>query len=135
VEFKRIATVKNKFKKSTDFKRIREAESIILVKKEYQDGLYKIENNNYLKVIFNFHLSNTYNLKGKRRHGKERGVFASRSPNRPNSIGVTCVKLIERQGRKLLVTGLDALDQTPVLDIKPYSELMDSCKKITPNNS
>jgi len=48
------------------------------------------------------------------------GVFASRSPARPNPIGVTTVKLLERRDNVLKVTGLDAIDGTPVLDIKPY---------------
>jgi tRNA-Thr(GGU) m(6)t(6)A37 methyltransferase TsaA len=47
------------------------------------------------------------------------GVFASRSPNRPNPIGVTKVKLLEVRGNILVVKGLDALNGTPVLDIKP----------------
>jgi len=48
------------------------------------------------------------------------GVFATRSPVRPNPIGITAVKLIKREGNILTVTGLDAIDGTPVLDIKPY---------------
>ena len=48
------------------------------------------------------------------------GLFATRSPRRPNPIGVTTVRLLERRGNVLRVLGLDALDGTPVLDIKPY---------------
>jgi tRNA-Thr(GGU) m(6)t(6)A37 methyltransferase TsaA len=48
------------------------------------------------------------------------GLFATRTPNRPNRIGVTIVKLLERKGNILKVKGLDALDGSPVLDIKPY---------------
>jgi tRNA-Thr(GGU) m(6)t(6)A37 methyltransferase TsaA len=54
------------------------------------------------------------------------GVFASRSPNRPNRIGKTTVRLIERKGNILKVTGLDALDGAPVIDIKPYMPGYDS---------
>jgi len=54
------------------------------------------------------------------------GVFASRSPNRPNPIGKTTVRLIARQGNKLKVEGLDAIDGTPVIDIKPYLPNYDS---------
>ena len=50
----------------------------------------------------------------------EVGVFATRSPFRPNGVGVTTVKLLHREGRTLTVEGLDAYDGTPVLDIKPY---------------
>lgn len=48
------------------------------------------------------------------------GVFATRSPRRPNPIGLTVVRLIRREGRQLYVRGVDMLDGTPVLDIKPY---------------
>jgi tRNA-Thr(GGU) m(6)t(6)A37 methyltransferase TsaA len=50
------------------------------------------------------------------------GVFAIESPTRPNPIGLSLVKLVRREGRKLVVTGLDVFDGTPVLDIKPYTE-------------
>jgi tRNA-Thr(GGU) m(6)t(6)A37 methyltransferase TsaA len=48
------------------------------------------------------------------------GLFATRSPRRPNPVGLTCVRLLERRGQRLLVQGLDAFEGTPVLDIKPY---------------
>jgi len=48
------------------------------------------------------------------------GLFATRTPNRPNRIGITTVRLLERQGNILKVEGLDAIDGTPVIDIKPY---------------
>lgn len=54
------------------------------------------------------------------------GRFATRSPNRPNPIGKTTVKLLERQGNILKVKGLDAIDNTPVVDIKPYIPGYDS---------
>jgi len=55
-----------------------------------------------------------------------KGVFATRSPNRPNSIGKATVKLLERQGNVLKVEGLDAINGTPVIDIKPYIPGYDS---------
>ncbi|MBQ3684014.1 MAG: tRNA (N6-threonylcarbamoyladenosine(37)-N6)-methyltransferase TrmO [Methanomicrobium sp.] len=55
-----------------------------------------------------------------------RGVFASRSPNRPNPISLTLARLVKIEGNKLTVKGLEALDRTPVLDIKPYSEQFDT---------
>ena len=48
------------------------------------------------------------------------GIFATRAPHRPNSIGMTIVKLLERDGNSLRVLGLDAIDGSPVIDIKPY---------------
>ncbi len=54
------------------------------------------------------------------------GLFATRSPNRPNPLGKTTVRLLERQGNVLKVKGLDAIDGTPVVDIKPYNPGYDS---------
>ena len=54
------------------------------------------------------------------------GLFATRSPHRPNSIGKATVRLLERQGNILRVKGLDAIDGTPVIDIKPYLPGYDS---------
>ena len=57
------------------------------------------------------------------------GVFATRSPNRPNSLGKATDRLLERRGNILKVKGLDAIDGTPVLDIKPYIPGYDSVKR------
>jgi tRNA-Thr(GGU) m(6)t(6)A37 methyltransferase TsaA len=54
--------------------------------------------------------------------GRPRGLFATHSPSRPNPLGLTIVRLVERQGRILVVEGVDMYDGTPLLDIKPYVE-------------
>jgi formylmethanofuran dehydrogenase subunit E len=60
-------------------------------------------------------------------HGPEiRGTFATRSPNRPNPIGLSVVRLMKIKGRRLYVRGVDCLDGTPVIDIKPYSPDIDA---------
>ena len=115
-----IGIIKNKFSEPANPAEIKKHESIIKIRKEFQEGLFKIEDSEYIDVIFHFHLSNGYKLKGPIFTGEVKGIFASRSPNRPTPIGVTTAKLIERTGRKLRVTGLDAIDGTPVLDIKPH---------------
>ncbi len=120
-----IGFVESSFKESAPPEEMRKHQSTIVIKPELADGLYKIERNQYLQIIFYFDQSEGYNLKGPRYHGKERGVFASRSPRRPNPIGVTTVELIKVEGNKLTVDGLDALDGTPVIDIKPYADVMD----------
>jgi len=56
----------------------------------------------------------------------ERGVFATRAPSRPNSIGLSCVRLLRIEGATLHIAGVDALDSTPVLDIKPYVPRFDA---------
>jgi len=62
---------------------------------------------------------------------RERGVFSTRSPARPNPIGLGIVDLVGREGNVLVVRGLDALDGTPVLDIKPYSPEIDCIPEAT----
>ena len=59
------------------------------------------------------------------------GLFATRSPHRPNPVGETTVRLLQRQGNILKVEGLDAIDGTPVIDIKPYVPEFDSAAKAT----
>ena len=53
------------------------------------------------------------------------GIFACRCPTRPNPIGITTVKLLERKGNKIKVKGLDVIDNTPIIDIKPYTPQYD----------
>lgn len=85
---------------------------------DYTEGLQEIEACRYLDIVFSFHRNDTINLIAQTRTGETRGIFATRSPNRPNHVGITTVKLINRKGNKLQVEGLDALNDTPVIDIK-----------------
>ncbi len=78
-------------------------------------------------VIFSFHLSEGWKETVKPpRGGVKRGVLATRSPHRPNPIGLSAVELIRIDGRILHLRGLDILDGTPVLDIKPYVPYADA---------
>lgn len=122
---KEIGFVKNKFQRPIDPKEIKKNESIIIIHKNYEEGLYKIEESEYLQILFNFHLSKGYNLIDNTYDGKNRGIFASRSSCRHSALGLTKVKLLNRNGRYLRVLGLDALNGSPILDIKPYSDIMD----------
>lgn len=93
---------------------------------EYEKGLLKIEAFTHLLVIFVFHRSTQKPLTvTPPTQEEERGVFASRSPHRPNPVGVLTVQLLKREGNILFVSGLDLLDGTPVLDIKPYLQHFD----------
>ena len=125
MEINKIGEVKNKYKKPVGPEEMRKSKSIIEIKEEYVDGLDQIEESQYLQVIFYFHKSEGYDLIAKRRKGSKRGLFASRSPRRPSPVGVTTVELLKRDGNKLYVYGLDAIDGTPVIDIKPYAAFMD----------
>lgn len=121
-----IGTVNSKFKEPANPEEMRKSTSKIVVDSKYEDGLYRIEENQYLQVIFYFDKSDGYELIAQRRKGGTKGLFASRSPKRPTPLGVSVVELIERTGNELKVKGLDALNGTPVVDVKPYAPIFDS---------
>jgi tRNA-Thr(GGU) m(6)t(6)A37 methyltransferase TsaA len=116
-----IGHVRNEWKKAKPFEAdaVKNSISTIVVKKEYADGLYKIENFRELNVLFYFDRSLGYELRTTTRSGDYRGVFACCSPRRPSLIGLTTVELLKVEENILTVTGLDAINNTPVLDIKP----------------
>lgn len=97
------------------------AEGVIEILPEYELGLTDIEGFSHLYVLWVFDRSEGYELLGTPPIAtKPHGVFATRSPRRPNPIGLTVVRLIERDGASLRVVGVDMLDGTAILDIKPY---------------
>ena len=88
---------------------------------DYEEGLTDIEGFSHILVIYGFDQSKGYHLMANTPWDNvPHGVFASRSPNRPNPIGVCLVRLIDRNGRFLNIEGIDALEGSPILDIKPY---------------
>ncbi|WP_221287578.1 tRNA (N6-threonylcarbamoyladenosine(37)-N6)-methyltransferase TrmO [Stygiolobus caldivivus] len=92
----------------------------VIINEEFEDGLIGIEEFSHLIIIYHLHQA-TFDGRVKRvRDGKEIGVFATRSQFRPNPIGISVVSLIRREGNVLIVKGINAIDGTPVLDIKPY---------------
>jgi len=98
-----------------------EAEGTLEILPEFEPGLLDIEGFSHLYVIWGFDRSEGCNLvvtppSDDRPHG----VFATRAPRRPNPIGLTVVQLVSREGQRLRVRGIDMLDGTPILDIKPY---------------
>ena len=96
-------------------------EGVLEILPELEGGLLDIEGFSHLYVIWAFHESKGYELSGKPpTDDRPHGVFATRSPRRPNPIGLTVVELLRREGNRLHVRGLDMLDGTPILDIKPY---------------
>jgi len=98
---------------------------------EYVDGLKDIEGFSHLILIYHFHLSTDYKLQVKPfLDEKARGVFATRAPKRPNGIGMSIVKLVKVEGSKLHVANIDALDGTPLLDIKPYVPQFNNARNV-----
>ena len=101
--------------------------SVITLKEEYLKATLGLEEGADIFVLCWFDRSDRTLLLG--RPSKDvplKGVFANRSPNRPNPISLTLVKIVKIEDNKITVVGLEALDGTPVLDIKPYSKDIDT---------
>ena len=102
----------------------------IEIQPELMEGLDNLDEFSHIIVIFYAHKSRrpapVKVYPRHHAHTREVGVFASRSPDRPNPIGKSTVRLLKREGNILTVEGLDAIDGTPVLDIKPYIPGTDS---------
>ena len=98
-----------------------EAEGILEIRADLEAGLTDIEGFSHLIVLWVFDRAEGFALLGTPPSDNHpHGVFATRSPRRPNPIGLTVVELLGREGRVLRVRGVDMLDGTPILDIKPY---------------
>jgi tRNA (adenine37-N6)-methyltransferase len=99
-----------------------DTEGAIELLRQFEPGLDDIEGFSHLFVLWEFDRADGYDLVAHppADSGRPHGVFSTRSPRRPNPIGLTVVELLGREGASLRVRGVDMLDGTPVLDIKPY---------------
>ncbi len=117
--FKRIEDITERKRGFSDFE---DVVGEIEILEEFEEGLKDIEGFSHLIIVFFFHLTNERKkIVIPPFDGKERGVFSTRSPSRPNPIGLAVVELLERNGRFLKIKGIDMIDGTPVIDIKPYT--------------
>lgn len=97
------------------------AEGVLEIRPELEAGLADIEGFSHLFVVWVFDRLSGYELTVTPPTDiRPHGVFATRAPVRPNRIGLTVVRLLERNGNELRVRGVDMLDGSPILDIKPY---------------
>jgi tRNA-Thr(GGU) m(6)t(6)A37 methyltransferase TsaA len=88
---------------------------------EYADGLKDIETFSHIMLLYHFDRAGAIRLiRPTFLDDKSHGIFASRHPCRPSGLGISVVRLLRRRGNVLEVGGIDVLDQTPLLDIKPY---------------
>jgi tRNA-Thr(GGU) m(6)t(6)A37 methyltransferase TsaA len=95
-------------------------EGEVIVEPQYQQGLADLDGFSHIMLIYAFHQLHDFKLKVKPYLDQsERGIFATRSPSRPNPLGITVVRLLEVDGCRLRIQGVDMLDGTPLLDIKP----------------
>jgi len=98
-----------------------EAEGVLEIEPEFEAGLADVEGFSHLFVLWAFDRSQGFDLVSTPPiDDRPHGVFATRSPRRPNPIGLTVVELLGRDGSRLRVRGVDMLDGTPIFDIKPY---------------
>lgn len=103
----------------------------VKIKKEYECGLKDLDGFSHIFLIYHFHVAKKTSLIVKpflddRKHG----IFATRGPTRPNAIGISIVELLEVSGCTLRVSGVDIIDGTPLLDIKPYVPRFDSRENV-----
>ncbi len=103
-----------------------ELEGMLVIDDEYSEGLADIEPGQRIVVIFNFHRSPEFSAELLRQTpphtGKQTGIFSICSPVRPNPVGMSVLEVLEVEGGTVRVRGLDMLDGTPILDIKPHIE-------------
>ena len=93
----------------------------IHIKQKYLDGLKDIKHFSHLNLIYHLHKVKNYELEVKPfLDTKTHGIFATRSPKRPNPIGLSVVQLDKVKNNILYVSNVDILDKTPIIDIKPY---------------
>jgi tRNA-Thr(GGU) m(6)t(6)A37 methyltransferase TsaA len=121
ISFRAIGRVENEFEEPVSPNTMQDSQSRIIINPDLMPGLTFLEPGNRVLVVFYFHQSTGYELLQHPRGDKsrpKRGVFALRSPHRPNPIGVTEVELLELDDNVLTVRGLDAINGTPVLDLK-----------------
>jgi tRNA (adenine37-N6)-methyltransferase len=126
IEFAPIGFVISDFKEIQDDPGIFQGTTAkIRVLDEYAGGLFRLENYQRLYIIYFFDRAEGYRLvlhpRGDVSRPK-RGVFATRAPYRPNPIGLAVVELLSVEGNTITVRDLDAIDGTPVLDIKPWKD-------------
>jgi tRNA-Thr(GGU) m(6)t(6)A37 methyltransferase TsaA len=124
--FQPIGFVKSPFKETSSIPRglgaKHDAEGVLELLREFEPGLMDIEGFSHLYVLWAFDRSDGFDLIAHPPTDEKRphGVFATRSPRRPNPIALSTVELLGRSGPSLHVRGVDMLDGTPILDIKPY---------------
>jgi len=138
VQIRPIGYVKNKRIEKSD-KNWSSVESVIELTNEFKsDSLYGIEQFSHLEILFHFDKSDKEFKGSEHPRGNDKcpkvGIFAQRKKDRPNHIGATIVNLIKKVGTTLIVSNLDAIDGTPVIDIKPvFKEYLPKGEVIQPD--
>lgn len=118
-KIQQIGVVRNSFTGSADPSLIRSRESKLVIKEKFREGLKGLEEHRFIDVVYLFHQEKGTAFTAQNLYGESKGVFATRQTCRPTKIGITTVHLLGVDKRVIRVIGLDALNGSPVLDIKP----------------
>ena len=109
--------------------RMSDVEGVLEIEKQYAKGLVDIQSGERIVVLFCFHQSPAFTAELIKQTPPHRnrsfGVFSTCSPRRPNPIGMSVLEVLGVRGHHILVKGLDMIDGTPILDIKPYMEIQE----------
>ncbi len=135
IKMTQIGIIKTPFKELKNMpiqpKGAKSVKGTVEVFAEYADGLLDIEGFSHLILLYNFNKSEKYKLQVKPfLEDVVHGVFATRAPKRPNQIGMSVVKLIKKTNNILEIEGVDILDGTPLIDIKPFVPNFDAQKNV-----
>ncbi len=118
-KIQQIGIVRNSFTRPADPALIRSRESKLLMKDKFREGLKGLEEHRFIDVVYLFHQEKGTALTAQNLYGESQGVFATRQTCRPTKIGISTVHLLDLDKGVIRVIGLDALNGSPVLDIKP----------------
>ena len=132
VTFTPIGWVASEFAGYAPSDEMRKRPSRIVLRPEMAPGLMGLEEEQHILVLFNLHRATEYELQLHPGHNPEnpiRGVFATRSQYRPNAIAATVAEIVSLEDNIINVTGLDAQDGSPVLDIKPHRPRFDQARQ------
>ena len=130
-----IGIIKSPYKHDKDIPiqaRFRDdVEAWLELKDKYSKGLKDLEEFSHVILLFYFHKSTREDIEGKPYlEDNKHGIFAIRSPHRPNHIGLSIVKIKHIKDNKLYFTGVDMIDGTPLLDIKPFVKYFDNQENV-----
>ena len=123
ITFTPIGWVESEFAGYAPSEEMRQRPSRIVLRPDMAPGLMGLEDEQHILVLFNLHRATQYELQLHPGHNPDnpiRGVFATRSQYRPNAIAATVAEIVSVEDNVINVTGLDAQDGSPVLDIKPF---------------
>ena len=132
INLKQIATIRSPFCSLVDMpiqpKGAKDAYATIEFKEEFTEGLKDLDGFSHVYLIYYFHKVKEHKLSVIPFNDKTntpRGVFSTRTPMHPNSIGLSVVELVDVKNNIVTIKGIDILDGTPLLDLKPYIENFD----------